>query len=234
MIPLRPRDDEAKWRTACALLPQTLDSLLAQTNPAWIAVIAGHARPEFLDGNNDSRITFHLVDWSPSHPRGLHIDKSWKIAFASYDGRPHVSQVYNDAGCRRFAARRHRKRYRMPCRKSRDHLPRNHLAALCGSTAALSTADFPLPRGRDWNEWNKVPYIHHGHNEIKALLSSRNLNFTVPKERYVAYIVGHDASLSVRHRINPWKKRLAFYLIGRRIGEDLARQFSLQLETGTG
>ncbi len=247
LIPLKPRgDNEASWKVTCDLLHQTLGSLLAQTVPNWMAFVAGHDRPDFLAGNFDSRIAFHQVDWPPPHSRGPRIDKSWKIAFAAmraHEAKPSYQMVLDADDLLRHdlvdvvnryigsSAIVFERGWEFDLSLGRARRC-DHLAALCGSTAALSTSDFPLPAGRDWDEWNKVPWIHHGHNKIKSLLVSRNLSFVVPDERCVAYLTGHDASLRQRHRIHPWKRWFVFHLIGRRIGADLARQFSFCPETG--
>ena len=242
LIPLRPRDDEARWNTAVHLLRQTLGSLLAQASPSWVAVIAGHDRPAFLDDWADPRIMFHRVDWEAPHPRGPRIDRSWKVAFASMMAsrlNPTYYMVLDADDLLRDdlvdIVSRHAgspaiifdRGWEIDLRFGRA-LRRDHLASICGSTAALSTREFPLPQGRGWDEWEKVPYIHHGHNEIKALLASRGLEFAAPGDRCVAYVVGHEASLCQRHLIRPWKRWLGFHLLGRRITPDLARQFAMQ------
>ncbi len=112
----------------------------------------------------------------------------------------------------------------------RRALPRNRLSALCGSTAALSTRHFPFPEGRGWGEWEKVPYIHHGHNQIKALLTERGLDFMIPSERCVAYLAGHESSWYQRHRLAPWKRLIGFYLFGKRLRDKLSEPFSYNPE----
>ncbi len=243
LIPMRPRTDERVWTLACELLEQTLSSFLAQSNTHWIAVIAGHDRPVFMDRLVDPRVQFYIVDFDPL-PGGSAIrDGSWKKAFAAMKAAPfnprfHMAFDADDLAHRDFVATLARTpdvpavvfdrgwEFDLGLRKA---LARNHLADLCGSTVAYSCEHFPMPQGRDWNEWNKVPSITIGHDCAKADLVRRGLTPWIPDDRLVAYVCGHDSNISQRHYSRPWRRRLGFSILGRPLQRQLRETFQLSL-----
>lgn len=71
-IALTPAANAGDWPLAQALLDLTLKSILAQTEPGFSVLIAGHDRPALPD---DPRIAFLPVGW-PAQPPGPHNDDS--------------------------------------------------------------------------------------------------------------------------------------------------------------
>jgi hypothetical protein len=244
VIPLRPQgDDGGQWSLTCNLLQQTIGSLTNQSDPEWMAFIAGHTSPRFLKSIQDNRIMFHEVDWAAPHPRGPHIDKSWKSAFAAMRACPFASDYWmildaDDLLHRGTVAtiKEHRKspaiifdrgwEFDIHLQKA---LRRNSLSSICGSTTALSTLHFPLPKGRGWEEWNNFPYIHFGHHQIKEVLKSKNLGYVIPRSRCIAYLTAHKSSLSMRHTSSPWKRLLGFMLFGRPLSPKLSVDYAYSL-----
>jgi len=230
------------WNSTCHLLRQTLNSLIAQSNGNWIACVAGHECPEFLADTNDGRISFHKVDFDQSlHEKRPVIDKSWKVAYASMcaanlqpkyhmlldaDDLLHRDLVSLVAGLPPSPAVVFEFGWEFDI-GFRRALPRNNLASLCGSTTAYSREHFPMPMGRGWDEWNKVPAIKTGHNAVIADLDQRGLVPFLPQQRLVAYVTGHVSSLGRRHLKRPWRRRLAFWLLGKPLSHELKRDFQV-------
>jgi hypothetical protein len=241
-IPLRPNRDPAVWQLTCRLLQQTLQSLRAQGDGRWMAVIAGHHRPEFLDNEHDDRVQFHEVDFDiDRHVERPVIDKSWKVAFASMKAAPaspsfHMLLDADDLVHRDFVVEIANSgdcpavvfdfgwEFDLNFKRA---LPRNELSAICGSTTAYNSKTFPLPQGRGWEEWNKVPAIKVGHDQAKADLLKRGLFPRIPQRRLAAYLTGHASSLEGRHLVRPWRRRIGFAVFGKRISHSLREDFQL-------
>ncbi len=245
LIPLRPRDGSDSWDIACRLLRQTLHSLQNQRDERFIAVVAGHDKPEWFDSLDDTRITFHTVDFGDrALKRGPTIDRMWKAAFAAMRAAPanpryHMTLDADDLLHRELVA----------FVAEQDHpvivldrgwefdlafnriLPRKDLSHRCGSTVIYRTKDLPLPAGNGWDEWNRMPTVTLGHNCVKEFAAERSLPILTPSQRLVAYLQGHGENLSrkkaIDYNLRPHRRKLAFYLLGRTPGRAFKRDFGL-------
>ena len=63
VIPLKSKKISRDWNVTSGTLERTINSVLAQTDGDFIVVVAGHDKPEFMDGLSDKRIRFVSVDF---------------------------------------------------------------------------------------------------------------------------------------------------------------------------
>lgn len=77
-IPLAGKRSDESWRDSCGYLSQTLRSILAQTDPDFAVLVAGHERPEIPE-IDDPRVTFLPATFEKPHSPEFYMrDKSRK------------------------------------------------------------------------------------------------------------------------------------------------------------
>ena len=76
-IPLLPRMCARNWALVEGLLELTLTSVLAQSDPDFRVIVAGHDRPERLP--EDSRVEFLQASWPAGPQRSDNLDKGRKV-----------------------------------------------------------------------------------------------------------------------------------------------------------
>lgn len=257
LIPLKAKQVARNWSVTCACLEQTLKSIEAQTSDDWEAIVVGHDKPEFLEsGSFKTQFSvldkpaptapshaYRKVDWewvkvrardrNSKIIRGMQILSDKNIDYWYYlDGDDLIHKQFVETlmsqdlqagatiheGFLWYAA-------------SRRVIPYTNMPIICGSTAVIRTSDVEVPQTLDYSEWSKVPYCCYNHREIARYFEEEHNGRYVPvAERLLAYSVGHGDNTSDGFRDTPIKRLKAWakpYILGRKIDQTFARNFSL-------
>lgn len=252
VIPLKSKKISRDWAVTSAALERTVQSILGQTRPNFVAVIAGHDKPEFLESLNDERIVFTKVNFDApdreapdftnkvlTNDKNLKImaglvaikkySLSWVYQLDSDDlmRRDFIEVIESQPSSSAFIIAGgyvfYEKYNRTTETKAMD--------SLCGSVAVIDPQTFQFPKTADLKYINEIPWTKYRHMNIYKFYSEvTSGTVTRVNENLVSYILASGDNFSDRWReglIAKIKTALKPYIQGKRPSPDFMTQFSL-------
>lgn len=252
VIPLKSKQISRDWAVTSAALERTVQSILGQTKDNFVAVIAGHDKPDFLDSLNDERIIFTKVSFdapdrsAPNFTNQLLInDKvlkimaglvalknyslSWVYQLDSDDlmRRDFIETIENKTKSSAFIIEGGYVYYE----KYNRIVETDEMDTLCGSIAVIDPSTFTFPETPDLKYINDIPWTKYRHMNIHKFYSEVTTGtVTRLNENLVSYILASGDNFSDRWRegiVAKLKASLKPYIFGKRPATSFKAQFSL-------
>lgn len=242
VIPLRPRATSTRWAKTRHLFRQTMESVLASTDPELRVFVVSHDLDR-LEGLEDDRIEWIRADFpapTSKAPEPSRRDRNWKVAAGCVaaaeagvewifilDADDLVSPQLNGIihGAKEYDAVQLDHGYEVHTRRRRAFRRRN-LSQICGSTFAFRTEHIFV--GGEITFW-KCLNMTRNHKNFEEYLQQRGLRIHVPETPLIAYMLSHGENCSdaIRPRgfsafVRSWIK---FSLLGVSFDGALAAEF---------
>ena len=254
VIPLKAKSVSKSWNITCQSLEMTISSLINQTDSDFIAVIAGHDCPDFIEKINKNNIIYYQVDFpEPEKENGNYLpqklidDKNLKIisamnVIASYDTEYVFQLDSDDLICKNFIENlKHKSPFDfltidggyLLFNNSHRYIEIGNINQFCGSTVVINKKHLFFPDRADMDYRTMIPWTKHRHMNIhKFYDGTPNFNFSRTSSRLISYVVGSGDNFSDRWR-DDWFKRLKWnlkpYLFGRKVDSDFSKNFGLDI-----
>jgi len=249
VIPLKSKKISRDWNVTSGTLERTINSVLAQTDGDFIVVVAGHDKPEFMDGLSDKRIRFVSVDFpipdraAPDFTNQLLInDKVLKIMQALIELKEEnlswIYQLDSDDLIRCDFIERIKQLppadaviveggyvYYDSCERI---VETEEIDQLCGSIAVVKPSSFNIPPSADLDYIHDIPWTKYRHRSIFRFFDETKVIRT--KERLLTYVLASGDNFSDRWRIGAlarFKATLKPYIKGKKVGLSFKKAFGL-------